>query len=77
MNLFLDVLLITAKVLSGFLLFLIALAATTMTFAHCWFGTKYINQLRYRIAIENYRTKKSDERWEKRSHNDHEERDDD
>ena len=71
-----EILILTGKTFFGFILFVIALAITTSVFAHFWFSIKYSCLLRYRIGIESYRSKRSDERWAKRNH-DHEDRDDD
>ena len=71
-----EILILTGKTFFGFILFVIALAITTSVFAHFWFSIKYSCLLRYKIGIESYRSKKSDERWVKRNHY-HEDRDDD
>ena len=70
------ILIVTGKAFFGFILFIIALAISTLVFASFWFTVKYKTMLHYKIALENYRSKKSDERWAKRNH-DHEDRDDD
>ena len=71
-----EILILTGKSFFGFILFVIALAIITFVFAHLWFSIKYSCLLRYKIGIESYRSKKSDERLAKRNHY-HEDRDDD
>ena len=76
MHALIEILIVTGKSFFGFILFVIALAIITFVFAHLWFSIKYSCLLRYKIGIESYRSKKSNERWAKRNH-DHEDRDDD
>ena len=71
-----SILIVTGKSFFGFILFVIAIAITTSVFAYLWFSIKYSCLLRYKICIESYRSKKSDERWAKRNHY-HEDREDD
>ena len=71
-----EILILTGKTFFGFILFVIALAVSTLVFASFWFTVKYKTMLRYKVALEDYRTKKSNERLAKRNH-DHEDRDDD
>lgn len=66
------ILLIAGRALLGFILFVIALAITTTVFATFWFRTKYLYQLRFKMALENYRSKMSEERWAKRTHKEQE-----
>ena len=71
-----EILILTGKTFFGFILFIIALSISTLVFASFWFTVKYKTMLRYKVALEEYRTKKPNERWAKRNH-DHEDRDDD
>lgn len=76
MDALIAILLLTGRVLLGFILFVTALAITTTVFATFWFRAKYLCQLRYKMALEDYRSKRSEERWAKRTHKEREDDDD-
>ena len=65
-----EILILTGKTFFGFILFIIALSISTLVFASFWFTVKYILEMRYKVALEDYRINRSNKRRAKDNHKD-------
>ena len=59
-------LMMMTKFILGFIVFVVALSITVVSFSYWWFYGRYINELKFKIALEECRSKRSEERWQKR-----------
>ena len=64
------ILIVTGKAFFGFILFIVALAVSTLVFASFWFTVKYRLEMRYKLALEDYRINRSNKRRAKDNHKD-------
>ena len=65
-----EILILTGKTFFGFILFIIALSISTLVFASLWFTVKYRIEMRYKLALEDYRINRSNKRRAKDNHKD-------
>lgn len=65
-----EILILTGKTFFGFILFIIALSISTLMFAIFWFTVKYRLEMRYKLALEDYRINRSNKRRAKDNHKD-------